>query len=237
MLSAKHLISSCSYSDTISKYNKQLDGKIKDHTYAIGLPYDDLTGLIDTMANGSEWLNLTLNETLTAIGYPRVDPLSERFPQTLWFAFLAGMGMLINSLPISLTILTELRNNKVNIIVANLASADALAAGSFAIGQALYVVYWGQLHIVGCQFLAFFGYFTCYAEYLLSPVLAINRYISLYHNEKYNQIYTGRNIALMTAGCWSLSLVAPSIFWYGGKMGKNAPKKSHQQYTTVSNIL
>lgn len=181
------------------------------------------------MANRTEWLNLTWNETV-ALGHSRVDPLSERLQQALWLAVLAGTGMAINCLPIALTILTELRNNKVNIIVANLASADALASGSFAIGQALYVVYWGQLNIIGCEFLAFFGYFACYAEYLLSPLLAINRYVSLYHNRKYHEIYTGRNIALMTIGCWLISMVVPSIFWYGGKMGKPgccAPKRHY----------
>lgn len=164
-------------------------------------------------------LEVGLNESLTTY-YPPADALNERIQQALWLAILGGTAMTLNSIPIALTILTDLRQNKVNIIIANLASADIVGSASFAVGQAVYVIFWGQLSMTGCHLLAFLAYFAAYAEYFLSPILAVNRYVSLYHNEKYDQIYSGRNIALMTISSWLLSTVVPMILWIFGKTGK-----------------
>lgn len=167
-------------------------------------------------------MNTSANHTLLGAIPVWVTPeeWQQRVHTTAVFAFFGSWGIILNALPILLTICTsDLRSNNVNIMVANLSTADLLFSVLFVFGQPWYILYREQLNPIGCQWLAFANFLTAFFEFMFPPLLAINRYISLYHNQYYERIYTGRNITLMIAGCWAFCTIVPLVYVLNGIAG------------------
>lgn len=159
--------------------------------------------------------------SINATAWVTEEEWQQRVHTTALYVFFGSWGILLNALPILLTIFTlELRANNVNIMVANVSTADLLYCVLFVFGQPWYILYREELNPVGCRWLAFVNFLTAFVEFTFPPILAINRYISLYNNQYYDRIYTKGNIALMIVGCWAFCAIMPLVYVANGIAGR-----------------
>lgn len=152
-----------------------------------------------------------------------VTPWNQRVSCAVLFSLVCVFGVVTNGVVILLTLLTDLRNKIVNLFIANLSVSDFLCTAVFLSGQNFYILWRETMPASGCAWLAFINVIAAMQEFVFPPFLAINRYISLYHQQHYDRIYTGRNMVLMAASAWGYSTIIVSIFTLTGHTGKRMP--------------
>lgn len=143
----------------------------------------------------------------------------ERVQTATLYSLFGSLGIILNIFPILLTFCTDLRNNNVHVLVANLLTGDLITSLEFVFGQVHYILWREQLPAWPCDLLALITNTAAFFEYVCLTMLSINRFISLYHNEYYDKIYTNRNIALIVLGSWVSAGISPMIFMLAGKTG------------------
>lgn len=168
------------------------------------------TGQLDTaLGNSSQW-------PLTGLARQEAE-WSERVATVIAYSFFAGIGVFTNSFPILLTFFTRLKKNQVNIMVANMSSADFLECFIAVCGQNLYILYRESLPPVGCKIIGYAQFVMTVQTFLFPPCLSVNRYISLFHGHLYDRWFTTRNIYLIILLTWVLSNIIPLMFLLGGQ--------------------
>lgn len=147
------------------------------------------------------------------------DEWRYRVESTVIVGLVNFAGFALSCLTIILTFTSDLKLNNVSLLLANLILGTLLHTFMFVLPQNLVVLYIEQLPSVLCGWLGYTFFILAAQMLLFPPFLAVNRYVSLYHNSSYDQIYTTKNIALMIAGSWVVAILIPLPFQLAGKTG------------------
>jgi hypothetical protein len=128
-------------------------------------------------------------------------------------------GFTLSCLTIILTFTSELKLNKVNLMLANMVLASMLHTFMFVVPQNLFILYMERLPEGACGWLGYTFFVLAVQMIIFPPFLAVNRHIALYYSQMYERIYTTKNIMWMIVGSWILSALIPLPFQLGGKTG------------------
>lgn len=146
--------------------------------------------------------------------------MAPRVATVIQFSIVGGIGVIVNVLPITVTIAGYVERNVVNAMIVNLAFTELLLCTSFVFGQSFFVLWREWLPDGGCHFLSFLHFMAAFASFMFPPMLAFNRYIALYKPGVYDRWYTAHRVAIAMGSCWGFCAVVPFAFFLAGKTGK-----------------
>lgn len=132
------------------------------------------------------------------------------------------IGFVLSVLILFLTFTQELKMSKVNLMLGNLTFSTLLHTSMFVGPQNLFALYRERLSKEACSWLGYFFFVVAVQKMQFPPFLAINRHTALMSSEKYNRIYTTRNIILQILLSWFISAMIPLPFALAGKTGFDA---------------